>query len=104
MRVTYYNSHQQRDEAKRSAHARGETMIHDDFVNISMQNTDGRTGKLTFGIPPNSPPRSIKGLNELNQLLKDKEIEYEDLLDLLTIQALKLNSTRWENFKALFGR
>jgi len=104
MRVNYYNSLEQKAEMKRSANLRGESTIHDDFINISMQKTDGTTGRLTFAKKPNPEPRKIKGLNELNQLLKDKNLEYIDLLDLLEIQALKLNSTRWENFKALFSR
>jgi len=104
MRVTYYNSIEQRNEIKRAAHLRGETIIHDDFVNISMQHTDGRSGKLTMKVIPPLPPRKILGLNALNQKLKDKELSMLELQDLLVIQALKLNSTRWENFKALFGR
>ena len=104
MRVIYYNSLQQKKEAKIAANLRGESMIHDDFINISMQRTDGTTGRLTFGKIPDSKPRKIKGLNELNQLLKNKRLDYIDLLDLLEIQALKISTTRWENFKALFGR
>ncbi len=104
MRVTYYNSLQQKKDEKISANLRGESTIHDDFVNISMVRTDGTTGRLTFDVKPNPKPRAKKGLNELNQLLKDRDLQYVDLLDLLEIQALKLNSTRWENFKALFGQ
>jgi len=104
MRVSYYNSPAQRLEQKRAANQRGESTIHDDFINISMQATNGQSGRLTFDKRKSPEPRKIKGLNELNQLLKDKQLEYIDLLDLLEIQALKLNSTRWENFKALFGR
>lgn len=104
MRVIYYNSLIQMKEAKKSANLRGESTIHHDFVNISMQATDGKTGRLTFAKKKDPLPRKIKGLNELNQLLKDREIKYIDLLDLLVIQALKLNTTRWQNFKGLFGR
>ena len=104
MRVNYYNSLEQKAEMKKSAHARGESTIHDDFINISMMRTDGNSGRLTFDKKKDQPSRKIKGLNELNQLLKDKQLSHIDLLDLLEIQALKLNSSRWENFKALFGR
>jgi len=104
MRVIFYNSLEQKRDAKLAAILRGETTIHDDFVNISNQPTDGTNGRLTFDRKPNPTPRRIKGLNELNQLLKDKKIEYEDLLDLIVIQALKLSSSRWQNFKALFGQ
>ncbi len=102
MRVTYYNSLEQKQEIKKAAHARGESVIHDDFINISFQRTDGTTGRLTTDKKSNPKPRKEKNLNELNKLLKDKEIEYFDLLDLLVLQALKLNSTRWQNFKSLF--
>ncbi len=104
MRVNYYNSLEQKAEMKRSATLRGESVLHDDFINISMMVTDGTSGRLTFIKKPNPTPRKRKGLNELNQLLKNRKLMYIDLLDLLEIQALKLNSTRWENFKALFGR
>ena len=102
MRVIYYNSLQQKKEAKKAANLRGESTIHDDFINISMQVTDGTTGRLTFGKKPNPKPRKIKGLNELNKLLKDKRLDLIELQDLLEIQALKISTTRWENFKALF--
>ena len=104
MRVIYYNSLQQKKEAKIAANLRGESTIHDDFINISMQKTDGTTGRLTFAVKPNPKPRVRLGLNELNKGLKDKTLEYIDLLDLLEIQALKISTTRWENFKALFGK
>ena len=104
MRVIYYNSLQQKKEAKIAAHARGESTIHDDFINLSMQPTDGTTGRLTFDKKPNPKPRKILGLNEINKRLKDKTLDYTDLLDLLEIQALKISTTRWENFKALFGK
>ena len=104
MRVIYYNSLQQKKEAKIAANLRGESTIHDDFINISMQRTNGTTGRLKVAKKPDPKPRKIKGLNELNKGLKDKTLEYMDLLDLLEIQALKISTTRWENFKALFGR
>ena len=104
MRVNYYNSLLQKADLTRAAHLRGESTIHDDFINISMQATDGTSGRLTFDKKFNPKPRKIKGLNELNQLLKDKKLSLEELQDLLEIQALKISTTRWENFKALFGR
>jgi len=104
MRVVFYNSPKQKLDAKEAANLRGESTKHNDFVNELGEETNGKTGRLTFWKKPKTPPRVIKGLNELNQRLKDKRIQYLELLDLLEIQALKLNSTRWENFKALFGR
>jgi len=103
MRVVFYNSLQQKRDAKDAAVLRGESTIHDDHV-FQQLPTDGTKGKLTFDRKSDVIPRQKKGLNELNQSLKDKNIEYIELLDLLEKQALKLNSTRWENFKALFGR
>jgi len=103
MKIVFYNSLVQKKEAIIAAHLRQESKIHDDFVDISGNLTDGTKGRLTFGRIPDPVPRRRKGLNELNRLLKDKRLKYPDLLDLLEIQALKLNSTRWENFKALFG-
>jgi len=102
MRVIFYNSLQQKKDAKAAAVLRGESTIHDDHI-FQQLPTDGTKGRLTFDIKRDGPPRRRLGLNELNQQLKDKSIDYVDLLDLLEKQALKLNSTRWENFRALFG-
>jgi len=103
MTVIYYNSIQQKKAIKLAGILRGESTIHDDFIDRLGQSTNGKSGRLTLGTIPDPLPRVKKGLNELNQRLKDKDLDYLDLLDLLEIQALKLNSTRWENFKALFG-
>jgi len=78
---------------KQSANDKGMSTIHDDFI-------DEKVGRLTFDIIPDPPERVIKSLDELNLLLYKKRISYEDLLDLLTIQAL--SPTRWERFKARF--
>ena len=103
-RIIYYNSPEQKKEAVLAANLRGESEIHCDFIDESGNPTDGKSGRLTLDKIPDAKPRKIKGLNELNKRLKDKTLEHIDLLDLLEIQALKISTTRWENFKALFGR
>jgi len=102
LRVIFYNSLGQKRAAKIAANLRGESTIHDDHI-FQQLPTDGTTGTLTFDVKADPIARTRLGLNELNQRLKDRSLSYLDLLDLLEKQALKLNSTRWENFKALFG-
>jgi len=103
MTIKFYTDKAQRKQLLLDGRNRGENMLHDDFINKQGNATDGTSGKLTFEIVGNVPERVIKSNDELNLLLYKKEIRYDDLLDLLTIQALKLNATRWEKFRAAFG-
>jgi len=98
MTIKFYSSLKQKRDLKFQAHSKGQSTIHDDFIS-----DNHNEGKLTFGIKPNPPERVIKSLDELNLLLFKKEIEYEDLLDLLTIQALMEDNKRWNRFKARLG-
>lgn len=104
MEVKFYNDPSEKRKLKRSANDRGMSTIHDDFLDERNHRTDGRAGKLTFGVKVNPPDRIIKSDDELLLLLYKKRINYLDLLDLLTLQALKDHATRWQKFKALFGR
>jgi len=102
MEVRFYHDPAEKRTLKQSAHSRGMQTIHDDFLDEGNHATNGDIGKLTFDFsPPDPPPRVIKTLDELNLLLFKKEIEYIELLDLLTIQALSL--TRWQRFRAMFS-
>jgi len=102
MRVNFYDTPQRKRQLINDSRSRGETIIHDDFINSRGQITDGRSGKLTSEILPDPPDRVIKSLDELNLLLFKKEIVYIELLDLLTIQALKDMNSRWSRFRAMF--
>jgi len=98
--VKFYHNVEEKLKLKQSAHDRGMSTIHDDFLDEGNHTTKGDIGRLTFDIIPDPPEREIKSLDELNLLLFKKEIDYIELLDLLTIQALSLS--RWERFKAMF--
>ncbi len=52
MRTEFYVSKTNRDILKNMAHTIGESVIHDDFVDILGNPTDGNTGRLTFDIKP----------------------------------------------------
>ena len=101
MEVKFYHNPIEKKKLKQSAHSRGLSTIHDDFKDEGNHNTKGETGRLTFDIIIDPPERVIKSLDELNLLLFKKRIDYIELLDLLTLQAI--NPSRWENFKARFG-
>jgi len=100
MEIKFYHNPAEKIRHKQSAHDRGMSIIHDDFKDEGNHNTTGEIGRLTFDLIPDIPDRIIKSLDELNLLLFKKEIEYIELLDLLTIQAL--SPTRWQRFKAMF--
>jgi len=101
MEVKFYHNPAEKLKLKQSAHDRGLSTIHDDFKDEGNHNTQGDIGRLSFDIKPDPPERVIKSLDELNLLLFKKEINYIELLDLLTIQAI--SPSRWERFKQLFG-
>lgn len=102
MRIKYYTTLAEKRQLKIDAHSRRESTIHDDFVDQQGIQTDGTQGRLSFDIKPTQPDRVIKSDDELLLLLFKKRIAYIDLLDLLTIQALKDHASRWEKFKRLF--
>jgi len=102
--VRYYHNPAEKIRLRQSAHDRGLSVIHDDFKDEGNHNTKGDIGRLTFDNHSQTVERIIKEHDELLLLLYKKRIEYVDLLDLLTTQALKDNMTRWQRFKDLFGR
>jgi len=103
MEVRFYHDSLEKRRLKRSANDRGMSTIHDDFLDEGNHITNGKIGKLTFEIKAGPAERIIKSDDELLLLLYKKRIEYIDLLDLLTIQALKDHDTRWNKFKRLFS-
>ncbi len=56
MRIEFYVSKTNRDILKNMAHTIGESVIHDDFIDIVGNHKDGNTGRLTFDVKPNIPP------------------------------------------------
>jgi len=101
MEIKFYHNPAEKIRLKQSAHDRSLSVIHDDFRDEGNHKTNGEIGRLTFELRADPPEREIKSLDELNLLLFKKEIQYLDLLDLLTIQAL--SPSRWQRFKDLFS-
>jgi len=102
MRQEFYYNELDKKDKKRLAKELGESTIHDDFIWTDGKPTDGTVGRLTFGIKADPKPRKILTNNQLNQKLKDKTLTLLEFQDLISMQALKLSSSRWQNFKALF--
>jgi len=100
MEVKFYHNQAEKFRLIQSAHDRGLTTKHEDFIDEGNHITNGETGRLTFHVQPEIPERVIKSLDELNLMLFKKKIPYIELLDLLTIQAL--SPSRWQRFKAMF--
>jgi len=101
-RQEYYNSKDDKRYISKLALQLGESVIHDDFIGRDGKPTDGTVGRLTFGKLPDPPKRKILTNNQLNQKLKDKTLDILELQDLIAMQAVKLSSSRWQNFKSLF--
>ena len=101
MEVKFYHNPEEKRKLKQSAHDRGLSTIRDEFFDERGHITNGEIGKLKFDIIPPIPEREIKSLDELNLLLFKKRIDYIELLDLLTLQAI--SPTRWQRFKEFFG-
>ena len=58
MRIEFYNSLANRKALLISAHAIGESIVHDDFLDQAGNETDGKSGRLTLDIqitPPLTP-------------------------------------------------
>ena len=80
MRIEFYNSLANRTALLNSAHTLGESTIHDDFIDINGNPTDGKSGRLTLDIQT-APPltqdqitvRAIIAKIESNQSLNNVE-------------------------------
>ena len=53
MRIMFYSDLRQKNTLLDDATPLGESMIHDDYVDISGNPTDGKSGRLTFDVVPN---------------------------------------------------
>jgi len=99
--IRYYRDKAEKKKIINDVESTGLLVQHIDYVNEKGKATNGDSGRLTFEIEQPIPERVIKSLDELNLLLFKKRIDFIELLDLLTIQAL--SPTRWERFKARFS-
>jgi len=103
MRTEFYHSPQQKQQKKNDARSRGESTIHDDFIDRQGNQTRGDIGRLTFDVKPDPPPRTIKTHDELLLAFYKKEIKYLDLLDLLVMEHLTDHASKWTRFKGMFN-
>jgi len=81
--IEFYDSRQERGILISQAEQRDESLLHDDFVNINNNPTDGRSGRLEFGIVPNPDVTEFNRTKLLRQKLKDGIISQPELLELL---------------------
>jgi len=103
MRVKYYHYSGEKTQLKNDAKSRGESTIHDDFIDERGNATKGDTGRLTFDIIPDPLPRVIKPHDVLLLEFYKKEIQYDDLLDLLVMEHLTDHASKWTRFKGMFN-
>ena len=89
MTVEFYVSKTNRDILKNMAVLRGESVLHDDFINSLGMPTNGNTGRLTFGIIPN--PRQSRDeirVKELVIKLNNDTITDRELHEFLSLTIL----------------
>ncbi len=95
MTIEFYVSKTNRDILKNMANLRGESTIHDDFINSMGNPTNGNTGRLTFGVKPNAPPPTTDELRVRELVLKIENdqslsnIEERDFRRLYIIQEIR---------------
>ena len=76
-RIEFYRDIIQRDNLKQRANTIGESTIHDDFIDINGNPTDGTSGKLTFDIKPDPVQRPKRDLSEtdfINELANERDV------------------------------
>jgi len=85
--VVFYRSRQQKRDATNQARLRGESTIHDDFLDRGGNQTDGSRGRLTFDIIPDvvKTPREIL-LELLLVKLENNTITFEQLKTLIRLE------------------
>ena len=90
MRIEFYVSKTNRDILKNMAHTIGESVVHDDFINILGNPTNGNTGRLTFDIIPDPIP-TVNELRsrELKRKLEADTITERELREFLNLFLLR---------------
>ncbi len=83
MRIVYYNSKKERITELKKANEKGESAIHDDFLDVNGKVTDGNSGKLTFDILDNTPDPKFLRMKELRKKLQDDSITFKELKEYL---------------------
>jgi len=73
MRQEFYNSIIQRDQLRDNATALGETEIHNDFIDSNGNKTDGQSGRLSFDVKANPPPRQTMTQRAWVTMAADRE-------------------------------
>ena len=70
LRILYYNTIREKLDLKNQANRVGESTIHDDYLDINNNPTDGTKGRLTFDVKPDQvlSPDELR-LRELNRKL-----------------------------------
>ena len=85
MTVVYYKSKQEWIKAKKTANAKGESTIHDDFVDKDGKSTDGKSGRLTFAVKPAGDQTKFLRKKQLTKKLKDDSITFDELKEYLRL-------------------
>lgn len=86
MIIKYYSSLNERKVLIKSANARGESTIHDDFKDINNNNTDGKSGRLTFDIISNTVNPIFERQQELTKKLETKDLTLKELNELVRLE------------------
>ena len=54
--IVFYSTPAERNQLKQDAHSIGESPLHDDFIDINGNPTNGNSGRLQFDVKVTPPP------------------------------------------------
>lgn len=83
MIIKYYSNKIEWKKLKKEANDRGESTIHDDFLDVNNNPTNGQSGKLTFEIIPDVIDTKFIRRKELTKKLNDNTINFEEIKEYL---------------------
>ena len=86
MRIEYYSNKEESIKLKKEANAKGESTIHDDFIDSNESLTDGKSGKLTFVVIPKPDNTKFIRRKKLQKKLNDNSITFEELKEYLRLK------------------
>lgn len=82
MTIKYYNSLKRKKSLVKAANKRGESTVHDDFIDVNGNATDGKSGRLTFEVIVSTPDPNFIRKKELTGKLQDDSMTFSELKEL----------------------
>lgn len=85
MSIKYYSNKSEWKKYKKEANTKGESTIHDDFIDKSGNPTNGVSGRLTFGKIPEPDNTIFLRTKELKSKIKNRTISHDEVVEWLDL-------------------